>query len=228
MEIPMGAAAGALKMHAFHRGAIAVISLGLMVLAPLSTASAASGKVTVVNLRGPLVNAYFTSTDPSGCIETDTFVTAQRDTDQQLPGRGTTTGTGAVSIFQYDSCTDTSLLQAVGQTDSLGATQLQISRQLDWAWMKTTVTMTNIDTGDLFDVNVNVSWVGTSDIVRDTENTNDRYSLDCHVLNRWKGSGRQADASGVVTDGVTNFTPIASQPGEIGLVIDGFEVIGCA
>ena len=214
-------------MHAFHRGAIAVISLGLAVLAPLSTASAASGKVAVVNLRGPLVNAYFTSTDPSGYIETDTFVTAQRDTYQELPGRGTTTGTGAVSIFQYDSCTDTSLLQAVGETDSLGATELQISRQLDWAWMRTTVTMTNIDTGDLFDVNVNVSWVGTSDIVRDTENTNDRYSLDCHVLNRWKGSGRTAEASGTVTDGVTNYTREATQQAEIGLVIDGFEVIGC-
>ncbi len=215
-------------MHAFHRNAIAVLSLGLLVLSSSSAVSAASGKVEVVNLRGPLVNAYFSSTDPSGCIQTDTFVTAQRDTAQQLPGRGTTTGTGAVSIFQYDACTDTSLLDAVGQTDSLGATELQISRQLDWAWMRSTVTMTNIDTGDTFDVSVNVSWVGTSDIVRDTENTNDRYSLDCHVLNRWKGSGRDAAASGVVTDGVTNFTPVASQPGEIGLVIDGFEVIGCA
>lgn len=213
-------------MRAFNRGAIAILSLGL-VLSPLSTASAASGKVTVVNLRGPLVNAYFSSTDPSGCIQTDTFVTAQRDTDQQLPGRGTTTGTGAVSIFEYNVCTDTSLLNAVGQTDTLGTTELQISRQLDWAWMRTTVTMTNIDTGDLFDVNLTVSWVGTTDIHRDTENTNDRYSLDCHVLNRWKGSGRDAEASGVVSDGVTNFTPAASQPGEIGLVIDGFEVIGC-
>jgi hypothetical protein len=207
---------------------VAIVSLGLLVLSPLSTASAASAKVTVVNLRGPLVNAYFSSIDPSGCIETDTFVTAQRDTYQQLPGRGTTTGTGAVSIFQYDACTDTQLLDAVGQTDTLGATELQISRQLDWAWMRTTVSMTNIDTGELFDVDVNVSWAGTADIARDTENTNDRYSLDCHVLNRWKGSGRVAEASGVVSDGATNFTPVGSQPGEIGLVIDGFEVIGCA
>ena len=215
-------------MNAFIRGAFTILSLGTLVLSPLSAATAASGKVTVVNLRGPLVNAWFSSTDPSGCIETDTFVTAQRDTDQQLPGRGTTTGTGAVSIFEYDACTDTSLLQAVGQTDTMAATELQISRQMDWAWMDTTITMTNIDTGDAFDVSVDVAWVGTSDIVRDHDNTNDRYSNDCHVLNRWKGSGRDAEASGVVSDGVTNFTPIASQPAEIGLVIDGFEVIGCA
>lgn len=214
-------------MNAFSRGAVAILSLGLLVLGP-SAASAASGKVTVVNLRGPLVNAYFSSTDPSGCIETDTFVTAQMDTDQQLPGPGTTTGTGAVSIFQYDSCTDTSLLQAVGETDTLGATNLQISRQLDWAWMHATIAMTNIDTGDAFDVNVDVSWVATSAITRDTENTNDRYGGGCHVLNRWKGSGRDAEASGTVTDGVTNFTPIGLQPAEIGIVIDGFEVIGCA
>ena len=214
-------------MNAFIRGALTVLTLGLLVLSPLSAASVASGKVEVVNLRGPLVNAWFSATDPSGCIQTDTFVTAQRDTYQQLSGPGTATGTGAVSIFQYDACTDTSLLQAVGQTDSLGATELQISRQLDWAWMRTTIPMTNIDTGDAFDVSVNVAWVSTSDIVRDHSNTNDRYPGGCHVLNRWKGSGRDAEASGVVSDGVTNFTPIASQPAEIGLVIDGFEVIGC-
>lgn len=215
-------------MRTFNRGAIAVLSLAVLALSPLSMVSAASGKVTVVNLRGPLVNAYFSSTDPSGCVQTDTFVSAQRDLDQQLPGRGTTTGTGAVSIFEYDACTDTSLLQAVGQTDTLGATELQISRQLDWAWLRSTITMTNIDTGALFDVNVNVAWVGGGDVVRDTENTNDRYSRDCHVLNRWKGTGRDAEASGVVSDGVTNFTRVGSQPGEIGRVTSGFEVIGCA
>jgi hypothetical protein len=218
---------GDTNVNAFTRGALTILSLGLLVLSPFSVASAATAKVTVENLRGPLVNAWFSATDPSGCIETDTFVTAQRDTDQLLPGGGTTTGIGAVSIFEYDSCTDTSLLQAVGQTDTLGAADLQISRQLDWASLDTTITVTNIDTGDAFDVDVNVAWVGTSDITRDHSNTNDLYP-GCHVLNRWKGSGRDAEASGSVSDGVTNFAPSTSEFGEIGIVIDGFEVIGCA
>jgi hypothetical protein len=215
-------------VNAFVKGAITILSLGLLVLSPLSLVSAASDKVEVVNLRGPLVNAWFTSFDASGCVETDTFVTAQLDTYQQLPGRGTTTGTGAVSIFVYDACTDTSLLQAVGQTETLGPAELEISNQLDQAALHTTITVTNIDTGATFDVDVDMAWASTSDIIRDHSNTNDRYPGGCHVLNRWKGSGRDAVASGVVSDGVTNFTPGPSEMGEIGFVIDGFEVIGCA
>ncbi|MDP9270397.1 MAG: hypothetical protein M3P14_05400 [Chloroflexota bacterium] len=214
-------------MNRLSRSALTILSLGLLVLSPLSVATAANSKVTVENLRGPLINASFSAMDPSGCVETDTFVTANRPTDQLLPGRGTTTGIGAVSIFEYDSCTDTSLLQAVGQTDTLSATDFQVSNQLDWASLRKTITVTNIDTGAAFDVNVNVALVGTSVIARDHSNTNDFYGGGCHVLNRWKGSGRTADASGVVSDGVTNFTPTATQSGEIGVVIDGFEVINC-
>ena len=56
-------------MHPFLRRAIPIVSLGLLVLAPSSLVTAASDKVAVENLRGPLVNASFSSTDPSGCIE---------------------------------------------------------------------------------------------------------------------------------------------------------------
>jgi hypothetical protein len=214
-------------LNASIRVGVITVSLGLLALNPLSVASAMSDKVTVENLRGPLVNAWFSATDPSGCIQTETFVTANRPTDQHLPGRGTTTGVGAVGIFEYDTCTDTVLLDAVGQTDTLGAAELQISNQLDWASLHTTITVTNIDTGDAFDVSVDVAWVGTSDIRRDHSNTNDLYPGGCHVLNRWKGSGRDADASGTVSDGATNFAPTTA-PAEIGVVISGFEVIGCA
>jgi hypothetical protein len=213
-------------VNPLSRSALTILSLGLLVLSPFSVVTAANTKVTVENLRGPLINASFSAIDPSGCIETDTFVTANRPTDQLLPGRGTTTGIGAVSIFVNNSCTDTSL-QAVGQTDTLSATDFQVSNQLDWASLRKTITVTNIDTGATFDVSVNVALVGTSVIVRDHSNTNDFYGGGCHVLNRWKGSGRTADASGVVSDGVTNFTPTATQSAEIGVVIDGFEVINC-
>ena len=215
-------------MNARFPGAVIGLCLALLALSPISVVSAATDKVTVVNLRGPLVNAFFSSTDPSGCVETDTFVTANRPTDQQLPGRGTTTGIGAVSLFEYNACSDTVLLQAVGEKDTLRATEFQVSRQLDWAWLRTTITLTDIDSGDTFDVNVNVAFTGSSGIHRDTANSNDRYGRGCHVLNRWKGTGRDADASGSVSDGVTNFTPTASQWGEIGMTIGGFEVIGCA
>lgn len=211
-------------MNASTRSAITILSLGIMVLSPGSV-SAASAKVTVENMRGSLVNASFSTTD--GCIQTDTFVTANGSTDQLLPGRGTRTDIAAVNIFRYDSCTDTVLLDAVGQAGALPAGDLQVARQLDSASLHTTIAVTDIDTGDAFDVDVDVDWLGTSDITRDDVNSNDKFG-GCHVLNRWKGSGRDAVASGSVSDGVTSFTPSASQSAEIGFVIDGFEVIGCA
>lgn len=212
-------------MRRFIRTAIVSSSLGLLVLSP-GLVSAAGGKVTVENERGPLVNAWFSAID--GCVETDTFVSANRAINQQQSGGTATTDLAAVGVFQYDTCTGATLLDAVGQADSLPANDLQISRQLDWATLHTTITMTNIESGAAFDVAVDVEWVGTSDITRDHSNTNDLYGGGCHVLNRWKGSGREADASGTVSTGVTNFTPAVSDLGEIGITIGGFEVIGCA
>ena len=214
-------------MHASFRLGLAVVSVGVFILAPVSVADAASSKVSVVNLRGPLVNALFTSFDASGCIETDTFVTANKPSYQQLPGRPVTTVVAGVSIFEYDSCTDTTILQAVGDTESFPLGALQVSKQLDQATLTGTLTLTNIDTNATFDVDINVAWTGTSAIHRDDVNSNDFYGGGCHVLNRWKGSGRDAAASGSVSDGVTNYTPTSTQGAEIGFVIDGFEVIDC-
>jgi hypothetical protein len=214
-------------MHALVRLGLATLSLGALILAPVSVADAASAKVTVVNLRGPLVNATFSVLDPSGCIETDTFVSANLPSYQQLPSKPVKSGVASVSIFEYDACTDTTILDATGLTEALPAGSLQVSKQLDRASLTMTLPMTDIDTGATFNVDVNVHWVGTSDIYRDDVNSNDLYGRGCHVLNRWKGTGRTADASGSVSDGVTNFTPTTTHGGEIGFVIDGFEVIGC-
>jgi hypothetical protein len=214
-------------VHRFMRFALIVLSLGLLALGPASAVGAATDKVTVVNLRGPLANAWFSDIDPSGCIETDTFVSAQRSDYQQLPGGGTTTGNLAVSVFRYDTCTEESLLDVVGQTDALPLAELVISSQLDHASVHATIAASDLDTGDPVTIDVSVSWVGTSDIHRDHSNTNDQYPGGCHVLNRWKGSGRDAVASGTVTIGTTNYAPTPSEFGEIGMVVSGFEVIGC-
>jgi hypothetical protein len=165
--------------------------------------------------------------DPSGCVETDTFVTANRPTEQQLPGRGTTTGVGGVDIWVYDWCTDTTLFEAFGETTSLTADEFGVSRQLDWAFLRTTMPATDLDTGESIQVAIDVAFTGTSDIYRTTANSNDRYPGGCHVLNRWKGSGRNADASGSVAVGGSNYAIGVSQYAEIGYVIDGFEVIDC-
>lgn len=195
--------------------------------APYSAAHAGGGPlVTGAGLKGPLVNAGFSTTDPTGCVETDVFVSANSGTEQDHPGT-TAYGVASVSIFRYDACADRTLLQAVGLNDALRPDELQVSEQLDRATLATTISVSDIDTGDTYDVRVDLGWTGTSDISRDHSNSNELFP-GCHVINRWKGSGRDAVATGVVTDGVSDFTPNPSQSGETGYVIDGFEVIGCS
>jgi hypothetical protein len=213
-------------MSAAIKSLVVLTFSAVSALVPYSTAGAASGAlVASTGLKGPLVNAEFAGTDPSGCVETDVFVSANSGTEQDHPGT-TAYGVASVSIYQYDACTDTTLLQAVGLDDALRPGEFQVSKQLDSASLDSKITVMDIDTGNSFDIDVNVDWKGTSDITRNHSNTNDIYP-GCHIIDRWKGSGRDAVASGVVTDGVMNFTPGPSQWAEIGNVVDGFEIIGC-
>jgi len=72
-------------VNAFIKRGLIASTVTLLVLAPASIAAAATGgKVTTEHQRGPLINASFTSFDASGCIETDTFVTANRPTVQRF------------------------------------------------------------------------------------------------------------------------------------------------
>ena len=209
-----------------------VAVFGAAILTPLTSAAAAGAKVTVVNLRGPLINASFSApdpSDPSGCRVLDAFVTANSGVSQHLPDT-TAVGIAAVSIDAYDSCTGETLFQAVGQIDTTqtpGAVFV-VSKQYDLATLTATIPVTDIDTGATSNATVDITVRGTSDLHRSHENTNVIYSRTCHVLNRWKGTGRDAVASGTVVDGGTNYTPAPSQNAEIGKVVDGFEVIGCS
>src|SRR5215470_13803008 len=130
------------------------------VLAPHAMASAASGKVAVLNLRNHLVNAVFSDTDPAGCLRTDVFVTADSGTEQDLPSTQTF-ALAAVSIYRYDSCTNTTLLDATGSNDTLPAGDFQVLAQLDKASLATTFTVSDLVSSSSFEVNVNVGWTGT-------------------------------------------------------------------
>ena len=205
--------------------------LGATVLMPPTDATAASVKVTAAHLHGPLINASFSApdpSDPSGCVNVDAFVSANSDTSHL----GSTTqpdGVASVSIDAYDSCTGETVFQAVGQVDiSQTPGAFVVSNQYDHATLNATIPVTDIDTGAISQAIVDVTVTGTSDLHRDHENTNDIYSRSCHVLNRWKGTGRDAVASGTVWDGGRNYTPAPSQNAEIGWVVDGFQVIGCS
>lgn len=190
------------------------------------TSSSGGFSSTTMNLRGPTANASFSTADPSGCINTDVFVSASGGIEQDLPGRGTPIHVASVSIYKYDSCNDVELLNAGGLTESLPAGDFQVSKQLDWATLTATVNVDDLVSGTSFPVDVDVSWTGTGSITRSRSHTNDIFP-GCHIINRWQGSGRTAAASGTVSDGVTNFTPTTSQDAEIVFARAGFEIMGC-
>lgn len=205
---------------------LAVLLVGAASALAPTPGSAAGPLIASTGLSGPLVNASFVSTDPTGCIETDVFVSANSGTEQDHPGTNPY-GVASVSIFEFNACSGDVLLQAVGLDDTLEAGQLQVSQQLDQATLDATIELTDIDTSAMWPVVVHVGWTGTSDITRNHSNTNDIFP-GCHIINRWKGSGRTATASGTVSDGQTNFIPTSSDNAEIGYVVDGFEIVGCA
>ena len=208
----------------------------ILIVSSAAALPAAAASAALPNLpaggsnRGPLVNASFETIDPSGCIVTDTFVSANSGIAQSHP---TTDEAGpvndvGVSVYKYDTCTDyTSLIDAAGLVTTLPAGAFTVSNQLSTAHLVADVPLDDLVSGSTFTVHVDVTWTGTSAIIRNHSNTNDIYARDCHVLNRWKGSGRTADAAGAVSDGTTNYTPALTHDAEIGYVIDGFEVIGC-
>ena len=213
------------------KAAVIVVAGAGAAIVPASGAWAALPNLPAgASERGPLVNARFETVDPSGCIVTDTFVSANSGIEQNHP---TTAESGPVndvevSIEKYDACHDyASVIDAAGLVTSLPPGAFTVSNQLDAAHLAADVPLDDLVSGTTLTAHVDMNWTGTSAITRDHSNTNDRYSSACHVLNRWKGSGRTADAAGTVSVGRTNVTPTLTHDAEIGDVIDGFEVVGC-
>ena len=67
-------------MKAAIRTLVVLAFGGLASLAP-TAGSAAPPLIASTGLSGPLVNAGFVSTDPTGCVETDVYVSANRGTE---------------------------------------------------------------------------------------------------------------------------------------------------
>ncbi len=213
----------------------AVLTNGLLVtavaataaVAPASTSSASGHSHAGFEVHAPFVNANFHTIDPAGCFVTDVFVFVNKptDADEESPGVAPDRIT-EVSVFRYDACTDTNLINATGVIDTLPAGAFTESRRLDRAHLETPVTLTDPVTLDTLTVDVDLTWTGTSAITRRHSNTNDRVN-GCHVVNRLKVSSRTADATGTISDGTTNLTASTSEFAEIGYVMQGAEATGC-
>jgi hypothetical protein len=203
---------------------IVVLALALTAFAQHSTAYAGGG--LGFKFKGPSAIASFFNT--SGCINTDVFVIASEARTQDAPGKPNNLSFASVTIFQYDSCTDTVLLSAWGTTNPLPTSALQISKTLDTGTLNTTVNLFDEVSVSNFDVQVDLAWTATGPLNREKFTTHVK-TPGCITNSHYQGKSRPAQAVGMVSDGLINFTPSASIQGtSLSSVKSGTIVIGCS
>jgi hypothetical protein len=160
---------------------------------------AASGTTTVFRFHGLSVFAYFDNLD--GCIDTAVSV----DAFQNTVNKQTTSGAD-VFIDRFDNCMGTELLAAVGSTSN---PNFQVSTKLLSASLNTTISVFDFVSGTTFDVSVSVAWTATSAIAH--ENSTFHFHTKGFTENFHNNADfRDANASGTVSVGATNYTPSPS------------------
>src|SRR5687768_18375891 len=87
---------------------VAVFALVVAMFSPSGSVAAAD----VYKFKGNSASAYFSSTDPSGCIVTGGTVFVFETISHSPHGPGSSETDVLIDFFKYDQCTDTSLMSA--------------------------------------------------------------------------------------------------------------------
>jgi hypothetical protein len=201
------------KSHTVTKGWIVALIAAVFVL-PVSLLAGDN-----YNFRGSTADAYFSSTDSSGCMFTDVYIFASAERLHDPPGPPTPSATASVSIYQYDSCSGVQLMAAYGGA-TLPKEDLRMATQLNSATLNTNIAVFDYVSGNTLNVSLDLNWTATGAPV----NQKDHYHLRApgFVQNvQYSGTFRPAQASGSVSDGVTNFTPNSALYGDLASVKSG-------
>ena len=164
-------------------------------------AHAASGTSFVFKFHGLSAQANFDSLSPDGCIDTFVFVDGSQNTVNKQ-----TFSSADVFIGQFDLCTNTQLLAASGFTPN---PTFQIDKKLLSASLSATISVFDFVSGNTFNVSVSVAWTSTSAIGH--EHSSFHFHTKAFTENgHFNADFRDANASGTVSNGTTNFTPSPS------------------
>jgi hypothetical protein len=160
-------------------------------------------------------DAEFVSSDPSACVFTDVKLSAFerrfKETGHPMPDSGM-----FIFISKFDVCTQRELLAAGGSAPPT-AEEFEIDKKLKAATLHTTVDVTDFLSGRVFPVEISVSWKGIGATVRQKEHVHTN-TPGFHINARFDGTFRDATASGIVSDGTTNFTPESAVSAEMRLL----------
>jgi hypothetical protein len=198
----------------------------ILVLAALTQPSnARAGGGLALSFRGPSAIASFYNV--SGCTVTEAFVIASQFKQRDAHGPAASTSFASVTVSQFDLCADTLVLYAYGTASPLAPGELQISKKLDTARLVTTVPVFDEISGATFDISVNLSWKATGPLSRQ-QTTTHFHAPGCISNSHMQSRSRPAEASGTISDGVTNFSPETSLSASLDSVKSGTVVIGCS
>jgi hypothetical protein len=201
-----------------------LIVLMLLLAAFGQHTTAYAGNTRVFRLKGPTAIATFYKISGCDYSETAVLVTEKERGGEPVPDEPLSFA--AVSIFQFDLCTETLLHYAYGETSPLSAGEFQVSNTLDWATLNTTVNVFDEASGTTFDLAINMTWIGTSPLTRE-HRIEHRHDPGCIVNSRFQGESRLAQATGSISDGTTNFIPEPSVDGILSSAKSGTVMIGC-
>jgi hypothetical protein len=202
---------------------LAILILVLSALAQPSSARAGGG--LGLSFRGPSAMASFYSV--SGCTVTETFVIASQYEQRDAHGPATSFSFASVTVSQVDLCADTLVLYAYGTTAPLAPGELQISKKLDTARLTTIVPVFDEISGTSFDLSVDMSWTAIGPLSRQ-QTTTHFHTPGCISNSHFQSRSRSAEASGTISDGLTNFTSEPSISASLDAVKSGTVVIGCS
>jgi hypothetical protein len=198
---------------------LVVLALALATFSQYSSASAGDN----FKFSGNFADAGFSTAD--GCVVTNVGVFANKGKFQSPPGPGSSGAFADMYIDQYDSCTGAQYILAFGGTP-LSNDAFQIDRGLNSAVLNATILVFDNVSGTEISVSVNLEWVGIGALNKGTFHSHSK-SPGCVINERFSGSSRFAEATGSVSDGVTNFTLNPSGDGHLNSTKSGTLFIGC-
>lgn len=204
------------------RAKLSILCILLLTIASQYTVASATN---IYRFQGKGADAYFVSRDASGCIVTRAEVAATDQSSMSPTASKDYSSFAFVAIYQYDECNNQDLLAGSGIV-SLTGSEFQVAGNLNSATLNVTVPIMDSVSNSSFDVTVSITWTAVGDRIHDTTHFNSKLGK-CHFSRRTNGETQFAQASGSISDGVTNFAVGTSQGAAIYVTKAGELSHGC-
>jgi hypothetical protein len=197
-----------------------------LTVASLGLASNAGAAAVVFNVKNDTASAFFSSTDPSGCVVTDVIAIASEGA-VSASRNWVRTSAATVFISQFDACTETFLLSAIGAGGLPDEDFEVFGAKLESATLSTTIPLFDEVSGSSFDVFVDLNWTAAGSLSRGTTHSHFQTAPSCINNQHMQGLFRPAEAAGTVSDGTTNFIPEPAVSAVMSAAMSGNVRIGC-